>query len=295
MMIGVSAQIVGGRNDMYGGAQWSRLREGDNGQIARFQTRVFSTEAGWTRFWFELTGQDPRTAPRLDWNTEQVVIVVGGLQAAGTKMAIEDVKILNAAKAEVQYSVSLPPRQGRETDKNRKPQTIPYAAVRIKRLPVDYVFTEVPARPTGIVIGRLPGYGYDDRHEGRYPVRWSLVKSGETSLITTRLITGISDSYEFLRYWNAALGTREGEDVARSVDWANEVVFVIHLGMTKRNSSVGIASVYVDDLNRVTVEYYERASVGVPSRGSAYSHPYLIARIPRYSSSPIFRQVSPPR
>lgn len=281
---------------MYGGAQWSRLREGENGQIARFQTRVFSTEAGWTRFWFELTGQDPRTAPRLDWNTEQVVIVVGGLQAAGTKMAIEDIRILNAAKAEVQYSVSLPPRNDHKTDKSRKPQTIPYAAVRIKRLPVDYVFTEVAARPSGIIIGRLPGYGYDDnRYEGRYPVRWSLVKSGESSLITTRLVTGISDSYEFLRYWNAAHGTREGEDVARSVDWANEVVFVIHLGMSKRGSSVGIASVYVDDLNRVTVEYYERATVATPSRGVTYGHPYLIARIPRYSSSPIFRQIPAPR
>lgn len=273
-------QFGGGRN-VYGPIQWSRFQEGTQSRIKDFTTRVMVTEGQWQSFWQLLTGNPPSQAPKgVDWNSELLIAVcLGERRSGGFKVDINTIEMIDAANAKVVYAESTPSRH----EASASVMTQPWVVVRMKRLPVEIRFERGQPRQ-GSSFGNTGYndwgyYGYDQPR----PLRWSLIRQGDACGISRQSTLCICSPDEFSAYWGSAFNVRCSNDILDSIDWSNEVVIAINGPMGARGS-VGIDSIMLQPNGNVIVTWY--FGNGSPSIDRT---PYLLLKIPRYSTNVQFR------
>lgn len=267
--------------------RWSQFQAGQQSKIQGLTTRVLMTEGDWQSFWRNLTGQDPSTAPKgIKWNEELLIAVcIGQRKTGGYSVRIEDMIKKDAGNVIVQYSITSP----RSGDMTTQAITSPWVVARVSRQPVDYSFSQVEPRGTGQFPQITPpiwGGGYD-----RYPVPlpWTWCYSGTMRLAPRRSSGCLATPDECDLYFRDIIERDTPSELLRGIRWSDEVLIFLHGELSPAGTTIGIDSVLLDQNGRILVTWYLKAPISRQS-GSMVS-PYMILKLPRYSTAPMFRRL----
>lgn len=265
--------------------KWSTFQGGTMSRIKTFETRVLSTEGSWQIYWNRLTGNPASTAPKgIEWAHEELwVIAAGERQTGGYNIYVRGARYVDARNIHVEYVLTTPQSGGVST----QVITSPYVVLRVERSGGTPQF--VRCDDFGYNMGGstvlLPPY-YEDSER---PLRWSLMDRGAYSNVGTERIFGLATRREFSSYLNNAFpNNEEMAQLERDVRWDSEMVIAIHGGSENRLTSIEIDRAVVDQNGRVTITWFEDSGRGV---NSTRCTPYLLMRIPRYTTMPTVRKV----
>ena len=264
---------------------WSTFQGGTVSRIKTFETKVISTEGAWQTYWVRLTGNPASTAPKgIDWAREELwAIAAGERSSGGYNIYVRNAQFTDARNVQVEYVLTSPGSGGVTT----QAITSPYVVLRVGRsggVPKfircdDYGFN------TGGSVVFLPPY-YEDQDR---PLRWSLLDRGQVSGIANEGVFALATRREFDEYVRKVFsGDEELADLARSVRWDNEMILAIHAGTKPRSTVVEIDRAVVDQSGRVLITWFENSPPQAPMTRCT---PYLLMRLPRYTTLPTVRKV----
>ena len=264
--------------------KWSTFQAGTMAKIKRYETRVISTEGSWQSYWVTLTGNPASTAPKgLEWAREELwVIALGERTTGGCNLYVRSISFVDPRNVNVEFVETTQPA-GSHTI---QVVTSPYVVLRVERnggVP-RFVRCEDPGFNMGGSTVLLPTYNDDPIR----PLRWGLLDRGTGSKISGDRIFNLATQREFENYARSAFPNNSWmQELSREVAWRDEMVVAIHCGTRARFTSVEIDRATVDQNGRVTISWFENT----PSDGAlTRCNPYLLMRIPRYSTSPTMRK-----
>jgi len=268
--------------------QYSVFREGTNGKLKTFRTYRIKTNADWQRTWTEVTGEPANLAPRgVDWMKDELwVICLGERPTGGYSLRFLGAEYLDTNIIEAKYGEVAPLRGEFVT----QAITSPYIVVRVNKTAGNPKFTRcnVGEGYDGgtVIIGPGYTYGPDTR-----PIRWNQVDKGANCNYRESRSFVLTTESEFIEYWKAVHPSRELTNaLLRSIGWSDEIVIALHAGQTNQpGARVEIDRVLLDSSGKLSISWYVDYEQGIGS--NRYSSPYLLLRLPRYTTNPQIRKL----
>lgn len=264
--------------------KWSTFQAGTASKLKTFETRVISTEGAWQKYWVTLTGNPASTAPRgLEWSKEELwVIALGERRTGGCNLYVRSAVFVDARNVHVEYVETSPPPGAVST----QVMTSPYVVIRVERCggSPQFVRCEDAGFNYGGTTVILPNYS----EEAIRPLRWGLLDRGQYSNVTAERTFALASRREYEYYAKNAFPNNSFMlELGRDVRWEDEMVVAIHSGSKARYTSVEVDRATVDNQGRVQITWFE----SVPIDGQmTRCTPYLLMRIPRYTTSPSIRK-----
>lgn len=267
--------------------RWSTFQSGQISKIRQFETRVLVTEGQWQSFWRRLTGNAADTAPRgVNWAREELwVVCLGERRTGGYSVFIKSAQFVDPRNIDVVWVERTPAPGGMVT----QALTAPYVVIKVERNAGTPRFVRGEdggiGGPGTIIV--TPGHpGFDDNQP--FPLRWGLLDRGAYSWVNQERHFNLVTQREWEAYARNAFP--QNDDMLRlgeRVRWDDEMVVALHLGVESRHNTVEIDRVTVDREGRVTIVWFERTP---PEAQAGRCSPYLIIRIPRYTTAPTIRK-----
>jgi hypothetical protein len=263
--------------------KWSTYRSGSDSLIGQDTTQVINNEAEWQKFWTQLTGSAPSSAPRdIKWGAEMAVVVNLAHRPLGTSVLLESVDRTSPADVQVKYAEQLPPAGFTSSVKLNT-----YQVIRMDR-PGGSIRFAKDTLQNPVQVGTYGNNGYVQQSYNPSGCWWSTYAFDTTCGVNDPSNFLITSQSAFDQYWSR-LG--EAGPAPADVDWTHEILAAIHLG---RRNTTGY-DVILDSVNTlpdgsVLVSYAEKT----PSPGqhvkAATSSPYLILKLARTSAGATFQK-----
>ncbi|KAA0239808.1 MAG: protease complex subunit PrcB family protein [Armatimonadetes bacterium] len=287
--------------------QWREYKSGLYGGVPVPRQLVMNTGAQWQRYWSEITGELPQSAPDdISWPQEQLIAIhIGQRPSAGYEVAVESIQTVRPGEIVVRY-VEVTPAPGQMV---AKVITSPWVVVRMNRAPGVVRFEgrtqpgpiarRIPGRccdrctgiPSNLVIGYLPVQYpkvMGDPFNPLYSIQWRTHSEGSESNIDRSRTQVLVTEGDWQKYWSESTG-QPPHLAPKGADWNKEQLIAIHVPQLRPGSKVMVESIERVSAATIQVSYLVLTA---PSRTAVTepTNPWVVVRMDRSPGSLQFKR-----